>query len=82
MPAKRRAMRGNVPRYRFCLFDAAGEIFRADVFEASDDAAARKKLLRLIGEDRTISAFELWELNRLVYAGMTGWSRTPDGEIP
>lgn len=78
MPAKRRAMRGNVPRYRFCFFDAAGEIFGADVFEASGDAAAKKKLLRLVEDDRRVSAFELWELNRLVYAGIT----RPRGEVP
>jgi hypothetical protein len=59
-----------VLRYRFCCFDHRGRLYHADVFECADDGEARRKLQQLFSSQPQACSFELWQLNRLVLAGL------------
>jgi hypothetical protein len=65
-----------VRRYRFCLFDQFGEVRFADVFECADDDAAKAFLSKQILGFPSAHGFELWDLNRLVLAGLTAKHRS------
>jgi hypothetical protein len=56
-------------RYRFCFLNAVGALYLADVFECPSDRAAKEHLQRLLDDAPACYEFELWRLNRLIYAG-------------
>jgi hypothetical protein len=61
----------SVRHYRFCLFDQSGEALFAFGFECPDDGSARGLLKQQLSAFPNAHGFELWELNRLVQAGIT-----------
>ena len=63
-------------RYRFCLFSRWGSLFFADVFECADDTDAKDIITQRLAAHPEAHAFELWEDNRLVLAGLTTQHRS------
>ena len=53
--------------YRVCLLDRVGNPITAEVFEASDDEAAKRLALTLLGRNLRYTDVELWCGGRRVF---------------
>jgi hypothetical protein len=72
----------SVRHYRFCLFDQSGEALFAFGFECPDDGSASGLLKQQLSAFPNAHGFELWELNRLVQAGITENYRSKVYSLP
>ena len=58
-----------MPRYRCCLLDESGEVFRTEVLASIDERDARRRdLMRLMVKIGRFATCELWEGSRRLAA--------------